>query len=160
MRTLSSRALLCATVALACAYPAALSAQEDTGDETFLSSTSTTTTSSAVVTGLGVLTVVLVTPKPRSSALQQYLQRNPVAVREALHMGAGVALDDLSQAFAVAPEHRGAFGALLRARRAELLAPYDDGVVTAEETGDFIRVVHAAMRADATLAATARSLEG
>lgn len=150
-------ALVTASISIA---PRHAQAQEDTGDETFLSSSSTSTTTSAVTTGLIVLTVVTVTPDPQAQALRYYLQSNPAEVRMALASGAGPAVTDLAGAFGVRALDHDAFGRALRRRRAALARPFDDGHVTLDETRAFVRTIQQAMLEDPRLRQAVRALEG
>ncbi len=134
-------------------------AQDDTGNETFLTSTSTSTTTSALTTAGGVVTVVLVTPdKDANAHLKRYLEHNTSATRQALHTGFGPACDDLAQFFAVAPERRRAFARLLRAERASLLHHLDDEALSAEAVHAFVHTLYHAMLDHDTLAHDARRL--
>ena len=55
-------------------------------------------------------------------ALQQYVQRNEQAVLAGASLGAGEAVEDLAELFAVPTAKRARFGAALRARRAQVWA--------------------------------------
>lgn len=54
--------------------------------------------------------------------LLQYLALNRQKIEQQLPMGAGGTVEDIAAIFEVAPEHRRLFGAMMRARRKELLA--------------------------------------
>ncbi len=136
-------------------------AQEDTGNETVLSSSSTSTTTTAMVTALGVLVIVTITPKPGRRALQTYLEQNHVAVRDGIHTGAGQSVADLSGAFGVeTDEEEAAFGEILRQERATLDAIIEDERVSDDELHQFILTVYEAMRRHDKLEAAAQRIEG
>lgn len=159
-RTTSSPLPLMLLLSLLMLCPQAALAQDDTGNESFLSSSSTTTTSTALVTALGVLTVVSLTPKPGNRALRLYLEQNAVAVRAGASCGAGDAVADLAQAFAIPQEHTHHFGRLLRQERHVLLEILEDERVSDEETLRLIRHLHAAMSRHPELERAARALQG
>lgn len=136
-------------------------AQEDTGNETFLSTTSTSTTSTAMVTALGVLTVVTITPKPGKRALRLYLEQNAVAVLDGMGTGGGQSVADLSGAFGVQTDAEAtAFGEVLRQERATLGALLEDHRVSDAEVEHFIRTVYEAMLAHDALTAATQRMQG
>lgn len=136
-------------------------AQEDTGNETFLSTTSTSTTSTAMVTALGVLTVVTITPKPGRKALRLYLEQNAVAVLDGMGSGGGQSVADLSGAFGVETDaEESAFGKVLRSERVALGAMLEDHQVSDDEVKRFILTVYRAMLAHDALTQAARRIEG
>ena len=136
-------------------------AQEDTGNETFLSTTSTSTTSTAMVTALGVLTVVTITPKPGNRALRRYLESNAVAVQDTLSTGSGDVVTDLAQAFGVQDmtSQQPAFARVLRAHHATLSPMLDDHIITDEELHAFIVTIYQGMLEHEALVPAARQLE-
>ena len=77
-----------------------------------------TGTTTAVVAGAIVLTVVSIKKEPKTLAL--YLQANEPAVRAALALGAGDALDDLASLLGLPADLRHRLGPALRSRRREL----------------------------------------
>ncbi len=141
--------------------PSALMAQEDTGNESFLSTTSTSTTSTAMVTALGVLTVVTITPKPRNRAFKQYLEHNAVAVQDGITLGGGEAVADMASAFGIRDHAElEAFGQVLRGKQEVLVGIVEDHQVSDEELMLFIHTVYEGMLAQSELEAAAKSLEG
>ena len=136
-------------------------AQEDTGNETFLSTTSTSTTSTAMVTALGVLTVVTITPKPGNRALRRSLETNAVAVQDSLSTGSGDVIADLAAAFGVqdAASQQPAFARVLRAQHATLSPLLDDHAISDDELHTFIVTIYQGMLEHEVLLPAARQLE-
>lgn len=164
MRFFTARAA--AWIGAACALlvvlgPLEVNAQEDTGNETFLSTTSTSTTSTAMVTALGVLTVVTITPKPGNRALRRYLESNAVAVQDSLSTGSGDVVADLGAAFGLqdAARQQPAFASVLRAHHASLSPMLDDQVISEEELQAFIVTIYQGMLDHEVLLPAARQLE-
>lgn len=134
---------------------------DDTGNELFSTTSSGTTTTTALTTAGIVVTVVNITPeKNRRSALRLYLQANPAATQEALALGGGETMEDLSRFFGVSPQNLTAFAALTRAHRGLLTQILADELITDEEVLAFVKAIHASMSAHDALSEDARALEG
>ena len=121
-----SAAIVCAIVASA--LPASAQSNEEAAAGFFSSATGavylpfTTTTSvpTTSVAGTTVIIVMLISNKqPR--ALHMYLKENGASAREAIALGRGTGLDDLSTLFGVSSDNKDAFGRVLRTHRDELL---------------------------------------
>lgn len=127
-------------------------AQEDTGTDGIMTTSSTSTTTTALTTAVGVVVTVYMTPKPNRAALQHYLESNQPTVQLALSAGAGASVEDLAEAFRVSPAHVADFGKLLRENHEPLLKILRDGHVSDAEADEFVRVIHDAMRTHERLA--------
>ena len=147
---------------LAFGAPMSAAAQfDDTGNETFLSSTSTSTTTSAMTTALVTVIVITVTPGAESERLRSYLEHNAVGVQQALALGGGDCASDLALAFGVTNEQeRQAFFSLLNQQREALGETFQDEHITAEETQRFVLVVYEAMKRHEALSHAVARLEG
>lgn len=121
--------LVCASLAAVLGASGAAWAQDSSSDDskfnlgqegTRLACTSTTTVLGTVTEGV-YLTLRGFGPGVRI-ALQQYVLRNEQAVMAGATLGAGAAVEDLAELFAVPTAQRARFGAALRARRAQVVA--------------------------------------
>ena len=87
---------------------------------------------------------------PKAS-MEQYLRQNQSEVREALALGQGPLVDDMSGALGLTPVERAALGRMLRREREVFGALADPTLLTPERAGLFIDHLAASMAADPAL---------
>lgn len=82
---------------------------------------------------------------------EAFLRERAADLREGLYTGLGAAMDDLAAALKIKKEHRGRFGAALRARRVELAGLADPAGLDTSRARDFLVRLGEILRADALL---------
>ena len=137
--------------------PVSASAQSDSLDELFF-----LTTSYAVVTGVVAALAVMIplgltttvgsgAMDDKNASMEQYLRQNQSEVREALALGQGPLVDDMSGALGLTPVERAALGRMLRREREVFGALADPTLLTPERAGLFIDHLAASMASDPAL---------
>jgi hypothetical protein len=138
---------------LACLFfvPASAAAQSDcigddcSNDAALVLSLYTSTTVGGGITTIAAIAggvYLTVAAADKGSAMKSYLEKNAVAVRADLSLGAGATIDDLATAYRVAEPQRGAFGKLIRENRERLLRLADTEKLDTERAQSFTRLVY------------------
>lgn len=112
-------------------------------------STSTTTTTGIVLSvGPFITTTTVAGAAGGSASMEKYLRHNAVALQQDVRLGAGDTVTDLAQLFAVEPQHKAAFGKMLKANKTSLMPLMHTKTLTQKKAGQFIQTILGAMKQD------------
>ena len=123
-------------------------------------STSTTTTTGVLITVGPILTTTMVASGGSSEQMEQYMRQNATALQQDITAGGGDTLADLSQIFQVDASQRQAFGQLVRAHRAQLVALTDVDSLNQARARVFIDTILGAMKQDARFSDAVARIQG
>lgn len=152
--------------------PALASAEHEPGQEggttvmviSTAPSTSTSTTAAALITvtnpffSSSTSSTTADTLFGSKQDTENYIRQNAVAMQTDLSVGAGESVSDLASMCGIAQEDLAAFGKLLRAERATLLAYVDPASIDGDRAVGFAAHIEGAMRRDSRLKRYTRAI--